>query len=161
MMNTPERRGKMSIVKQKYLKDENGEVFSPIVSNTSIYNSVGENLDTQLQKLQEQTILFDDGYYMNASQTIYVPISEQKHGIMLLFSAYSNGEPRNWNNANFVVLKEEAALLDGGWRVFPMGGTHGIDAVKYIYIYSNRLEGNDANQEGNAKNYVLRRIIGF
>lgn len=31
-------------VKQKYLKDENGEVFSPITSIESIYNSNGEQI---------------------------------------------------------------------------------------------------------------------
>lgn len=38
----------MSIMKQKYLKDENGEVFSPIVSIDSVYTSNGQNLTTIL-----------------------------------------------------------------------------------------------------------------
>lgn len=38
----------MSIIKQKYLKDENGEVFSPIVSIDSVYTSNGQNLTTIL-----------------------------------------------------------------------------------------------------------------
>lgn len=37
-------------VSQKYLKDENGEIISPIVSTSSIYNSDGETLDAILLK---------------------------------------------------------------------------------------------------------------
>ena len=126
-----------------------------------------ENLNNNFDFLNEknntneQTILWDDCYYMNASQSIDVPISQQKHGVMLIFCAYSEGAPHNWNNSSFVVLKEEAEILNGGGRTFPMGGTHGIDATKYIYIYPDKIEGNAQNQEGTSKNYVLRKIIGF
>lgn len=34
----------MSIIKQKYLKDENGEIFSPIVNVDSVYTNNGQNL---------------------------------------------------------------------------------------------------------------------
>lgn len=34
-------------VKQKYLKDENGEVFSPITSESSIYTSSGNDISVQ------------------------------------------------------------------------------------------------------------------
>ena len=34
-------------VKQKYLKDENGEVFSPITSESSIYTSSGNDMSIQ------------------------------------------------------------------------------------------------------------------
>lgn len=46
MMNTPERRGKMSIVQQKYLRDENGEVFSPIVEASSVIINRGDAAQT-------------------------------------------------------------------------------------------------------------------
>lgn len=35
-------------VKQKYLKDENGEVFSPIVNVNSIYGENGEKLSSSI-----------------------------------------------------------------------------------------------------------------
>lgn len=38
----------MSIIKQKYLKDENGEIFSPIVNIDSVYTNNGQNLTTIL-----------------------------------------------------------------------------------------------------------------
>lgn len=34
-------------VKQKYLKDENGEIFSPITSESSIYTSSGNDMSVQ------------------------------------------------------------------------------------------------------------------
>lgn len=40
----------MTTVNQKYLKDENGEVFSPIVSTSSVYDG-GSRLDSNIHKL--------------------------------------------------------------------------------------------------------------
>lgn len=121
----------------------------------------GKLLNEKIKSVASQNVLWDDYLYMNASQTVNVPISEQKHGIMLMFCAYSDGAPHNWNWSNHVVLKKEAELLNGAGRIFPMGGTQGIDAVKYIYIYPDKIEGNDNNQQDTAKGYVLRKIIGF
>lgn len=121
----------------------------------------GKLLNEKIKSVASQNVLWDDYLYMNASQTVNVPISEQKHGIMLMFCAYSGGAPHNWNWSSHVVLKKEAELLNGGGRIFPMGGTQGIDAVKYIYIYPDKIEGNDNNQQDTAKGYVLRKIIGF
>lgn len=39
----------MSEVSQKYLKDENGNIFSPIVSVDSIYNGGGQSLNNKLE----------------------------------------------------------------------------------------------------------------
>lgn len=113
------------------------------------------------KNILEQKVLWDDYSYMNASQTVNVPISQQVHGVMLMFCAYSDGQPHNWDWISYIILKKEAEILNGGGRVFPMGNSDGITATKYIYIYPNKIEGNDANQQGNSKNYVLRKIIGF
>lgn len=154
------------IANKKYVDDK----LSPItvvdnlnsVSTTDALSAKqGKVLNDKIESTTTQTVLWDDYSYMNASQTVNVPISEQKNGVMLMFCAYSNGEPHNWNWANFVILKKEAEILNGGGRTFPMGGAQGIDATKYIYIYPNKIEGNDANQQGNSANYVLRKIIGF
>lgn len=116
---------------------------------------------TKQKESMQQTVLWDDYLYMNSSQTINVNIAEQKHGVMLMFCAYSNGQPHNWNWSSHVILKQEAEILNGGGRMFPLGGSQGVDATKYIYIYPDKIEGNAANQEGTSKNYVLRKIIGF
>ena len=108
------------------------------LKSTSISKALSANQGKILSEkinTNEQKILWADYYYMNASQTIEVPISEQKHGIILMFCAYSDGEPHNWNNSSYVILKEEAELLNGGGRMFPMGGSQGVDTAKYIYIY--------------------------
>ena len=41
----------MTTVNQKYLKDENGEVFSPIVSASSVYDRGGGRLDSNIHQL--------------------------------------------------------------------------------------------------------------
>ena len=153
--------GVLEVIKSSETSGHVIQRYSVDGSNVTYERHIGEELGSWEKLLVGQTLLWDDWLYMNASQTVNVPISEQKNGVMLMFCAYSNGEPHNWNWANFVILKKEAEILNGGGRTFPMGGTIGIDATKYIYIYPNKIEGNDANQQGNSANYVLRKIIGF
>ena len=50
----------MSEVSQKYLKDENGDVFSPVVSIDSIYNGTGDSLEQIINKLIDDKILADN-----------------------------------------------------------------------------------------------------
>ena len=135
-----------------YGKDKDGNNYLNV--NGEIYKK-NEKL------IQGQKVLWDDCFYMNASQTVNVPISQQVHGVMLMFCAYSDGQPHNWDWISYIILKKEAEILNGGGRVFPMGNSDGITATKYIYIYPNKIEGNNVNQQGNSKNYVLRKIIGF
>lgn len=127
----------------------------------SVVEYTGNTVPGNWEKVEEQTVLWDDYLYMNASQTVNVPISKQKHGVMLMFCAYSDGEPHNWNWSSYVILKEEAEILNGAGRMFPMGNAEGVSATKYIYIYPDKIEGNDKNQQDNSKNFVLRKIIGF
>lgn len=153
--------GVLEVIKSSETSDHVIQRYSVDGSNITYERHIGEELGSWEKLLIGQTLLWDDYLYMNASQTINVPISEQKNGVMLMFCAYSNGEPHNWNWANFVILKKEAEIMNGAGRVFPMGNAEGIEATKYIYIYSDKIEGNDKNQQGNSANYVLRKIIGF
>lgn len=116
---------------------------------------------TKQKESMQQTVLWDDYLYMNSSQTINVNIAEQKHGVLLMFSAYSNGEPKNWHWSSHIILKKEVELLNGGGRTFLVGGEGALDAFKYLYLHPNKIVGSDVNQEGSSKGYVLRKIIGF
>ena len=50
----------MSDVSQKYLKDADGNIFSPVVSIDSIYNGTGDSLEQIINKLIDDKILADN-----------------------------------------------------------------------------------------------------
>lgn len=52
----------MAKINQKYLKDENGDIFSPITSTQSVYDAQGEPLNNvcQQQLIFEKTFTDDN-----------------------------------------------------------------------------------------------------
>lgn len=118
------------------------------------------------RNILKQKVLWEDASYMQGNQQAVLShkVSEQTHGIILVFSGYSNGEGRNWNWTSQFISKKEVELTEGAGHLFLSGGTQGVASFKYIYIYDDRLEGNDANtlQNGNYDNKacVLRYVIG-
>lgn len=114
------------------------------------------------------------GWYMNGTQTIYLEekLSEQQNGIILVWSYYDN-EPKNWS-WNFTVIPK--ALIpdnpnNGGMSSFMVeNATFGNLGVKYIYIWDNRIVGNDNNSKTGTgtsaikyanNKFVLRWVYGF
>lgn len=51
-------------------------------------------------------------------------------------------------------------FFNGGGVFIPMGGTSGTAGWKYIYIYDDRLEGNDNNASSGNDGFVLSQVIG-
>lgn len=134
---------------------DTGEYFDFVIRG----HTMKTNYTKQKESMQ-QTVLWDDYLWMDEEQTVNVPILEQKHGVMLMFSAYSNGEPKDWHWSSHIILKKEVELLNGGGRTF-LVGVEGDAAFKYLYIYSNKIVGKAINKTGTSVNYVLRKIIGF
>ena len=56
---------------QKYLKDENGEIFSPIVSEDSIYDNNGKTLSKKLNDTGWRNFSWTNSTYMGTSQSSY------------------------------------------------------------------------------------------
>lgn len=116
--------------------------------------------------ITKQKILWNDYLYMQGNHTITLSekVSEQKNGIILVFSGYSNGSPGNWNWSSYFISKKEVELTEGAGHIFFGGGTQGLASFKYIYIYNDRLEGNNCNILQNDtydnKGSVLRYVIG-
>lgn len=113
------------------------------------------------------------GMFMSADQsfTLSQPISEQPHGISLIFSRYdaTNGEARNEQLVDYTVAKRTVSLLSGSGHSIPIFTPWG-NSVKYLYIYDTQITGNVNNNKETLtvdgitysnKNYVLRYVIGF
>lgn len=79
-------------VNQKYLKDENGNNFSPITSVNSIYNEEGESLNS---------ILTNDAYfYSTLSTTQNFSVSEKN---TIHFTSYDSYFNMSLNNYTFTI----------------------------------------------------------
>lgn len=128
----------------------------------------GNNLVTTkiatLENLHEYNVLWQGAVWMNASQTVNLSqkLSEQKNGIVLIFSGYNGGGvARNWNHTCHFIPKAFLQFFNGGGVFIPMGSTGGTAGWKYIYIYDDRLEGNENNASGDNTSYVLSQVIGL
>lgn len=123
-----------------------------------------------------QQTLWEGVQLMNANQTAdltnsddsIAKISEQPHGIVLLFSAYSDGVEQDYNWNSYFIPKEWVHLGMGGGHFIPLGGSTGMTAFKYLYITDSEIRGH-ANNVGtrttagvtyNNSTMVLRYVIG-
>ena len=117
-------------------------------------------------------VLWSGAQYMKADTIITLSdnISNQPHGVVLVFSAYniSATTPSDtcWNN--FFVPKYDIGIDNGGGYGFLME-RGGKLYKKYIYINDNKIRGNADNnnssyslhgQTVDNRNFVLRYVIG-
>ncbi len=73
-VKTYPRKWVIMSVKQKYLKDENGEVFSPITSSQSVYTRDGEPIDNKFIiacYISTSTNSYNYGDYISFKKEIY------------------------------------------------------------------------------------------
>lgn len=118
-------------------------------------------------------LLWSGAYYMKASQTATLSqkVSEQPHGIQLVFSGYTDGEAKDhWFNS-FFISKYEVALHNGVGHNFLLtaGAIFQYLGEKYLYISDDKIVGLDNNERTGtgasgityANNmFVLRYVIG-
>lgn len=115
------------------------------------------------------------GWYMLASQTIYLEekLSEQQNGVILVWSYYDPPNAQNWS-WNFTVIPKIFTTDNpstGGMCTFMANNaTFGSVAVKYLYIYDNKITGNENNSKTGTgttgikyanNKFVLRWVYGF
>lgn len=121
----------------------------------------------------QQKVLWSGGYYMTASHTISLSekVSQQKSGIVLVFSRYSGGKVQNYHWNSFFISKEWVRLHGGTGCSFILttDGLFGLMASKYLYIHDDKIGGNDVNGEAGTgasgikfenNAFVLRYVIG-
>lgn len=141
-----------------------------------------ENKDNEMQKIKQnvnkllegQNILWQGALYMSASHTANLSqkISEQKNGVVLFFQPYSTNtnSPQSFGFYTKFIPKKVIEMFGNGYGYcfnIPDNST-GIIAGKYLYLYDNKIVGNDQNVGTsimfgttiNNKNAVLTAVIG-
>lgn len=110
------------------------------------------------------------GMYMTAGHTANLTeaVSLQRHGIVLVFSAYESSSDTNYSWQCFFVPKQLVALSTSG-HTFTLGrGKFSRTGTKYLYIYDTYIKGHDDNNLTGTSNgityannkFVLRYVIG-
>ena len=116
-------------------------------------------------------VLWEGAYYMIAVQTITLSekISQQLHGICLVWSAYSNGHAQDYDFCYTFIPKEHIKYYNSKGVNCSLT-TYNYFANKYLYISDQTITGHDDNDNTytasdsniHIKNdgFVLRKVIG-
>lgn len=151
----------------KYQVAINGLVNTEIKDVLQVYDDAGNLINNN------QILWGPDYYYMTSGNTVNLSqkISEQKNGIVLVWQAYDNDEPKPWH-FNFCFIPKWQALTNPS-RGVSMWLTNDVGsqvASKYVYIYDDKIVGNDNNSTGATKrgsgitvtnnHWVLTYVIG-
>lgn len=114
-------------------------------------------------------VLWSGGVYMNETQTadLSEPISEQPHGVVMIFGFYSNGTTSNEQFSCHFVPKAFVSTLPGRGINFFIGGLWHM-AAKYLYFTDNVISGHSSNSVDSTvgsvtlenRSFVLRYVIG-
>ena len=133
-----------------------------------------KNLEDVLDSLlADSKILWSGASYMFGEQQAKLSekISDQKNGIIICWSAYSNNQAQNWNFNIHVIPKEQVKQFSGyGVSFLLTDNSFGSVAAKYLYIHDDHLTGHDYNNKSGTGSsgikytnnaYVLRYVLGF
>lgn len=114
-------------------------------------------------------VLWSGGYYMTASHTANLSesISNQEHGIVLIFSYFANGTANNSEFTCFFVPKKWVYSHNGTGISFNVS-SHWKNGIKYLYVHYEKIVGNDMNGQVRTSGgvtynndcFVLRYVIG-
>lgn len=151
----------------KYQVAINGFVNAEINDVLQVYDDNG-NL------INDNQVLWGPNYYfMSASQTINLSqkVSEQKSGIVLVWQAYSDGQVQPWDfNFTFIPKWQVITNSSRGNCCFLTGSNGNSIGTKYVYIYDDKIVGNDINGNGATKrnsgitttnnHWVLTHVLG-
>lgn len=96
---------------------------------------------------------------LNLSETV----SSQKNGVILVWSRYEDGEPKNWGWIHNFIPKWQVKNYDGTGINCPLTGFSkcGGSIYKYLYLYDDKLTGHAQNYTDEyAKKFVIRAVLG-
>lgn len=117
-------------------------------------------------------LLWEGGMYMTAGHTATLaePVSQQNHGIVLVFSEYVDGATADQSFHCRFVPKKVVSIHDGKAQCFQMSTSNlAYFATKYLYITDTQITGhanNNATGTGTCgitytnNRFVLRYVIG-
>ena len=112
-------------------------------------NKTSEDLGIDI--LANNQILWQGAWYMNGSQIARLSqkLSEQQHGIVLVWQAYDDGSAKNWHyNYNFIPKWHALYKSGAGVSLWLTNDVGSQVASKYIYVYDDKLEGHVNNSTG-------------
>ena len=133
----------------------------------------GKDIISDIVYSANQVLWGPDYYYMVASQTIKLSqkVSEQKNGIVLVWQAYSNNAVQTYDfNFTFIPKWQVSVNPSRGVSCFLTDSTAGVIGTKYVYVYDDKIVGNNANSNGATKRnsgitttnnrWVLTHVLG-
>lgn len=116
-------------------------------------------------------ILVEAAAYMTGSQSLSFSqaVSAQPHGIVLVWSFYSDSTARNWSWNHHFIPKHHVLDHEGQGIQLGLVDADGYHMGKYVYLYDTKITGYSTNSSSattkggvsicNA-NWVLRYVIG-
>lgn len=134
--------------------------------------SVADTLTVGERQYGVNKVLWSGVWYMTASQvaTLSEAVSAQPHGIVLVWSWYSDGEAKPNNFEYFFVPKSHTSNFNGrGMYMGVLGAFNTEHMSKYVYVSDTTITGYVANNidvtytgdmTRNNTSYVLRQVIG-
>ena len=118
-----------------------------------------------------QKVLWTGAWLMNANQQAQLSenISDQMHGIVLIWSPYSDGQAQNWGFYHTFISKYQLQLTGRGVNCIMATNNFSAICGKYIHINDSYIGGNAENTESGTRNgitynnssFVLRYVIGI
>lgn len=158
---------------------ESSETKETVISFEPIFNwgkdyfnfNVPVTFSKGYESTSDNKVLWEGGSYMTASQTANLTenVSEQPNGIVLIFSAYTDGESKNVEFHSFFVPKYAVTKWGGSGHSFQMNTVgFGYVGAKYLYISDGYITGHDDNKKSGTgsgitydnSRYVLRTVLG-
>ena len=158
--------------------DNNEGINFPNGSNWDVLKGNGGNLyympnypenTTASYNLTNNTVLWTGAYYMMDTQTATFTnnqtISQQPNGIVLVWSYYSGGKPKD-SDFTYQFIPKYHATAFNGCGVYTSNATCGL--CKYVMVYNDKIVGHSLNSGTgtrnnltyNNNNWVLRAVIG-
>ena len=108
--------------------------------------------------------------YMVGSHTVTLsePVSAQKHGIVLLFTEYSNGSPKSSQACTHFIPKKSVSDFPRMGYGFYLGYPYWTCGIKYLYITDTQIIGHNSNTVTGTyngikvtnSNFVLHSVYG-
>ncbi len=126
--------------------------------------------DNKLYNNEKRVLTEDDiRYEVIASPNIFMGendvveikkgITSYPNGIILIWSRYKDGSPREYDFILTYIHKSFVDLFSGKGVIEQVGRTNVGD--KYFYVYNDKIVGNAENTVGESGTFVLRRVIGY
>ena len=131
----------------------------------------GNTAEQGAKNLGYGKILYSGGAWMTSAHTwtLSESISNQPHGIVLVFSEYANNQVQNKGWTQFFISKQFVSKNAEQGSAFPLF-SYNFNAlgVKHLFIFNDKIVGSDENSQSGTANgvtynnarFMLRYVLG-